>query len=163
MRWLFQRGEDNEQQPMLLTLHDASAVDEPAGIRFVPGQALAITARTAGEARNALGELQRVQRELVAVRAGAATSTAAAVGSAVKRQVTRAGEAGRALAPRRSHRAPATQPALRQAQPDTFGNAVDALSLAALSTDLLDESIKLVGAALDALGDAIKSIDIGTL
>src|SRR5215203_5250400 len=96
MRWLFRRGESDDA-PRILTLQDTDASGADAGsdsteqsraVRFLPGGDLAINVGTPIEAREALLELQRKQRELLAGRARGVVPGIAGVGNRVGRGVS---------------------------------------------------------------------------
>ena len=164
MRWLLQRGDNADDAPKLLTLEE-SETETPTGITALPGGALSITVRSANEARDALAELQRVQQELLTARARAASDGVASIGSSVKRQVQRpsrhlrrvgasAGRAARGLQP--------TAPARRARQASvTVFDGLDAALLVAQSAVEIDDALKLVGSAIEAVGSLVSDIDLG--
>ncbi len=167
MRWLLQRGENTNDAPKLLTLDD-SPIDTsgaPAGLTSLPGGALSITVRNAGEARDTLVELQRLQQELLTARARAAGDGVLSLGSNVKRQIQRPGRhlrragatAGRAA---RGFRPSAPVSRARHASTAVF-DGLDSALLVAQSAEGIDEALKLVGSAIEAVGGLVADIDLG--
>ena len=167
MRWLLQRGEHADDAPKLLTLDDASNDGSGAttGLTSLPGGALSITVRSAGEARDTLVELQRLQQELLTARARAAGDGVLSLGSNVKRQIQRPGRhlrragatAGRAA---RGFRPSAPASRARQASTTVF-DGLDAALLVAHSAEGIDDALKLVGLAIEAVGGLVADIDLG--
>jgi hypothetical protein len=162
MRWLLQRGDSPEDEPKLLTLEDPGEheSDAPAGLASLPSGALAITVRSATEARETLAELQRVQQELLTAKARATGEGITTLGANVKRRVQRAGtSAGNAA---RGFRPSAPVGRVRNTSSAVF-DGLDAALLLAQTADGIDDALKLVGSALEAVGDVVSAIDIGDL
>jgi hypothetical protein len=162
MRWLLQRGDSPEDEPKLLTLEDPGDDEReaPAGLASLPSGALAITVRSATEARETLAELQRVQQELLTAKARATGDGIASLGANVKRRVQRAGtSAGNAA---RGFR-PSTPVNRIRNTSDVVFDGLDAALLVAQAAGGIDDALKLVGSALEAVGDVVSAIDIGDL
>jgi hypothetical protein len=162
MRWLLQRGENAEDAPKLLTLEEPAIDDAqaPAGIAALPGGALSITVRTANEARDTLAELQRVQQELLTARARAAGGGVLSIGSTMTRQIQRPGRHLRRAA--RGFRPSAPVSRARQTTTSVF-DGLDAALLLAETAGSIDDALRLVGSALEAVGELVSDIDLGGL
>lgn len=169
MRWLFQPGDSTDDSPQLLTLNETRPddADAPAGIAALPGGALSITARSTQEARDALADLHRLQQELLTARARAAGHGALSIGSSLKRQMQRPGRhvrragatAGRAA---RGFRPAAPVNRARQASSTVF-DGLDGAFLLVQSAGDIDDALKLVGSAIEAVGSFVADIDLGDL
>ncbi len=167
MRWLLQRGDNADDAPKLLTLEEpvSEEVSTSAGIAPQPGGALSITVRSASDARETLAELQRVQQELLTARTRAAAGGVLSLGSNVTRQIQRPGRhirragatAGRAA---RGFRTTTPVSRARQTTSSVF-DGLDAALLLAETAGGIDDALKLVGSALEAVGDLVSEIDLG--
>jgi hypothetical protein len=160
MRWLLQRGDNADDAPKLLTLEEPASDEKPApaGIAALPGGALSITVRSAADARDTLAELQRTQQELLTARARATAGGVLSIGSSVTRQIQRPGrhlqKAARGFRP--------TEPVNRARQTTTtVFDGLDAALLLAEAAGGIDDALKLVGSALEAVGDLVSDIDLG--
>ena len=169
MRWLLQRGESSGDGPQVLSLEDPEdgEPDATTGITSLPGGALSITVRSAAEARDALVELQRIQQELLTARARATGNGIATFGAHVKRQVQRPGRHLRragATAGNTARRFRPSAPVNRVRQSSvTIFDGLDAALLLAQTAGEIDDALKLVGTALEAVGEVVKDIDLGGL
>jgi hypothetical protein len=162
MRWLLQRGDSPDDEPTLLTLEDPDddERDVPAGLASLPSGALSITVRSATEARETLAELQRAQQELLTAKARATGEGVASLGASVKRRVQHAGSsAGNAA---RGFRPSAPVNRVRNTSSAVF-DGLDAALLLAQTAGGIDDALRLVGSALEAVGDVVSAIDIGDL
>jgi hypothetical protein len=167
MRWLVQRGDTTSDAPQLLTLNDSSsdAADAPSGIQALPGGALSITVRNPSEARQTLAELQRVQQALLMARARATGDGVNAIGSSVRRTVQRPNRhlrSAAALAGRtaRRFRPSATVSRGRQVS-STVIEGLDIAILVAETAGGIDDALKLIGTAIEAVGGVVSDIDLG--
>jgi hypothetical protein len=160
MRWLLQRGDNAGDAPKLLTLEEPANVEAqaPAGISALPGGALSITIRSAAEARDTLAELHRAQQELLTARARAATGGVLSIGANVTRQIQRPGRHLRRAT--RGFRPSAPVYRARQTTTNVF-DGLDAALLLAEAAGGIDDALKLVGSALEAVGDLVSDIDLG--
>ncbi|HYI14464.1 MAG TPA: hypothetical protein VEX37_03665 [Thermomicrobiales bacterium] len=160
MRWLLQRGDNADDAPKLLTLEEPpdEEIVPPAGIAALPEGALSVTVRSAAEARDTLAELQRVQQQLLTARARAAAGGVQSIGSNVSRQIQRPGRhiwrAARGFRPS----GPASR--VRQSSATVF-DGLDAALLLAQTAGGIDDALKLVGSAIEVVGDVVSSIDLG--
>jgi hypothetical protein len=160
MRWLLQRGDNADDAPRLLTLEEP-ANDEPqapAGIAALPGGALSITVRSAADARDTLSELQRAKQELLTARARATAGGVLSIGSNVTRQIQRPGRQLQKAA--RGFRQSAPVNHARTTTTAVF-DGLDAALLLAEAAGGIDDALKLVGSALEAVGDLVSDIDLG--
>ena len=162
MRWLLQRGDDADDAPKLLTLEEPAddLSNTPAGIVALPDGALTVTVRNAADARDTLVELQRVQQELLIARSRAAASGVLSIGSSVTRHIRRPGRHLRGAA--RGFRPSTPVVRARQTTVNVF-DGLDAAVLLAQTAGGIDDALKLVGAALEAVGDVVSDIDLGGL
>ena len=169
MRWLVQRGDTAAAEPQILSLSEASPEDSdtPDGLMTLPGGALSITVRSAAGARQTLVELQRVQQELLVAKALAAGDNVASMGSAVRRTIQppnrrlrrAAAVAGRTV---RRFRPAAPVSRARQASSSVF-DGLDAAILFAEAAGGIDDALKIVGSAIEAVGGVVSDIDLGSL
>lgn len=160
MRWLLQRGDNADDAPTLLTLEEPAndEAETTAGIAALPGGALSITVRSAADARDTLAELQRFQQELLTARARAAAGGVLSIGSDVTRQIQRPGRHLRKAA--RGFRPSGPVNRARQTTTTVF-DGLDAALLLAEAAGGIDDALKLVGSALEAVGDLVSHIDFG--
>ena len=160
MRWLLKMGDNDDDAPKLLTLEEpaSEAVETSSGLTAMPGGALSITVRNAAEARDTLAELQRVQQELLTARARAATGGVRSLGSNVSRQVQRPGRHLRRAALGFRPSAPVSR--VRQSTTSVF-DGLDAALLLAETAGGIDDALRLVGSALETVGDLVSDIDLG--
>ncbi|MGH9174760.1 MAG: hypothetical protein ACRD1H_10390 [Vicinamibacterales bacterium] len=168
MRWLLQRGNAPDDAPIVLSLADASdRAEADHGIAPIPGGGLSLGIHSAAEALDTLADLRRVQQDLFTAQARAAGAGLATIGSDVRRQfrrpashLRRAGSA--ATRPVRRFR-PARQVAHAGRAPSSVFDGLDAALLFAEAAGGIDDALRLVGAAIDVVGDVITEIDIGDI
>jgi hypothetical protein len=169
MRWLLQRRDSLDATPKLLTLEDGvdDTPDAPSGLAALPDGALSITVCSATEARETLAELRRVQQELLAAKARATGEGVAAFGENIKRQIERPGRHLRQAGTRAGNAARGLRPSAPVNRVRTSSSAIfdglDAALLLAQTADGIDDALKVVGTALEAVGEVVSAIDIGDL
>jgi hypothetical protein len=160
MQWVF-RWSDQSDVPQVLTLQeppDQTSNGDASRVRFLPGGGLAIDVETAAEARGALLELQRRQRELLSARVAAAGGGIADAGGRVgkgvvgsgRRVLSFNGRVVRSLRPRRPARA-GTQ---------AISDTADVALLGAQLASGADDAIRLIGAAMRTIVDSVPEIDL---
>lgn len=154
MRWLFRR--DDDSAPQVLQLGD-DAVAPAQPVQILESGEVSVSVRNAAEARDALLELQRRQRALVA---GVATATGggiAGLGSTVIDGVQRSGERVRRV----------TRRSTRAIRPSNASNVLpDSLDALVLSGQMVEgsvELVKLIGAAMHTIVENVPDVDLSDI
>jgi hypothetical protein len=165
MRWLFRPGSQPEDAPQVLTLHGAAPeADEASGspVQFLSDGGLRVNVDNATEARAALVALQHRQREFLASATRGAGSGVAAAGGALADGVVGSGRKARDTSSRvvRRFRFRTDTKSGSASTSMLASDSIDALLLLPQLTDGAIASVRLIGAAAQAIAEAVPDIDL---
>lgn len=170
MRWLFRSGSQPNDAPQIITLQDEQAAPATANVgppvQFLDDGNLRVNVSNAAEARAALVALQRRQRELFGTATQGASSGVIAVGGTLVDGVTEGGrrvrDVGRNAVRRvrfRSQSSPGPA-ATSTSGVEIAADTIETLALLPQLTEGTIASVKLIGAAAQAIAEAVPDIDL---